>query len=427
MIKEKKNKKINYELIFVLFLLIQPLLDVSYSVGYNIFNIPLFINTIIRFIFLGIACFYLLFFCKEKNYKIITITLVVYMIIFMINMFCVKDYNALFYEAKNLLSTFYFPISLLFFVSVFKHFDLRITNKNWLILILMYVFFIIVPNVIGLGFNSYAEDKTGLIGWFYSANAVSSILVLLLPLSTLFFAQKDKKTYGVLYALIIIYIFFSIGTKTPIFGLLLVSGLIIVWIIKNLCQKKKFSLLVGIFLSGLIAIAGLIIILPKTNFYKNIKTHVSYFNVNSFKDVIQNEELLDQIVFSRRLTFLKNTKNNYQKASLSEKILGIGYIENYKQKNENRKIIEIDYLDVIYRHGPIGIILYFIPLIMVILSITKKLLPLTFEKYVYLISIFLAFLLALFSGHIFTTPAVSIILVYIISDLNRKCGKHEKA
>ena len=42
-------------------------------------------------------------------------------------------------------------------------------------------------------------------------------------------------------------------------------------------------------------------------------------------------------------------------------LLGIGYVENYGTLTENRKTIEIDPFDIVFRHGIIGFLIYMIP------------------------------------------------------------------
>ena len=54
----------------------------------------------------------------------------------------------------------------------------------------------------------------------------------------------------------------------------------------------------------LISIVLLLGIVPRTNFYKNIKTHLNYLKVKNVVDVFKNEKLVDHFIFSQRITFL---------------------------------------------------------------------------------------------------------------------------
>lgn len=365
-----------------------------------------------------IAIIYLLFINKDKKFKLMTILIMIYIAIFVINIFFTKHTSSYSYEIKSMLSTYFFPISLLFLTKYQDNNNLKIDKKNYFILSLIYLGFIIIPNLLGLGFSSYQiYEKAGNVGWFYSANGVGTILILLLPISVLFFDSKNKIPLLLGYLGIILVTFLSIGTKAPLLSLIIILGLVVLWFLIRFIKEKKYKLLVGIGIGCLIFVISLALIMPKTNFYKNIKQHMIYFNINS----LVSKEFVNEIIFSKRLDFLEVTKNNYHKASLIEKFIGIGYKENQGTLWENIKTIEMDYFDIFYRHGIIGFIIYFIPCILVIYDIIKKLKKIDFEKYQYLVSIFLGLLLALFCGHVFTAPAVSIVLIYIIVSFKERC------
>ena len=160
--------------------------------------------------------------------------------------------------------------------------------------------------------------------------------------------------------------------------------------------------------------------MPKSSFYKNIQIHFNYLEKQNVK--ILSKEFLDHFIFSQRLTFEEATRKNYNKSQTLEKIFGIGYIENYATDEANIKVIEIDYFDIFYREGIIGFILFFIPVINIIYKIIKRV-KLTFKGINELTTILLIILLALFQGHIFLTPAISI---YVALILILNCLKEEK-
>lgn len=422
----KEQKKFNWNLFFLVFLHIQPLLDISYSLSTNYLGFSISINTIIRMLFLLFGGIYLLFINKDKRIKWYVIILGLYCLAFGINIFLFKK-EVLFYELKNMLSTFFFPISLLFVYQAFKDKKINIKEKHFLYLMLIYLGFIIIPNLLGLGFSSYAHDKAGSAGWFYSANAISSILTLLFPISLVSLLEKKSFFKLSLFSLITIYTFLTIGTKSPILGLLIAIFLLVIYILISLIKTKKYKLLTITLSSSIIFIVCLLIVIPKTTFYKNIELHMSYFDINKISDVFTSRELINQVVFSKRLDFWENTKNNYDNSNLKNKILGIGYVENYKEENENLKTVEIDYIDIFYRHGPFGFIIYFLPLLFTMINLFKRIKRLDIYKYLYLISIGLSLILAFFTGHIFTAPAVSIILIYILVNLYERSNSNEES
>ena len=72
----------------------------------------------------------------------------------------------------------------------------------------------------------------------------------------------------------------------------------------------------------------------------------------------------------------------------------------------------MDYYDIIFRHGIIGGVIYFIPFLWILILMIKKI-KYNF-KLDYVVSILLILLLSLFSGHMITAPSVSILVAYIL-------------
>ena len=152
--------------------------------------------------------------------------------------------------------------------------------------------------------------------------------------------------------------------------------------------------------------------IPKTSFYENLKIHYNFLKKNDVK--VFSKEFLDHFVFSQRLSMEERTRHNYNKSPILEKVFGIGYIENYSTDSVNLKIVEMDYFDIFYREGIIGFVLFFIPVIYMIVMFFKNN-SINFVSVNTFISILLIMLLALFQGHIFITPAISIFVALILN------------
>ena len=356
--------------------------------------------------------------CKNKEKKnIIYLTIIaIYTIIFSLITIIYKDINALSYELKNTINTFYLPIILLAIIDMFKQYNIELKLKNIIYLYMTYIMLILIPNLTHTGFQSYAIAKVGSSGWFTSANSVGNILSILLPFIIIFII-KNKKALVLL--LPIIYVFLSMGTKVPILSLIIcVLTTLLYYIVKWIKEKQNKKLLTTTLVTIIISITSIIII-PKTTFYKNIQIHKEYLGFKNYTEILTNYELLDHFVFSQRLTFLTNTNTNYMKSNILQKTFGIGYIENYGTDKISTKTIEIDYFEIFYRNGIIGFVIFFSILIPKIIKILKQK-----EKSVQNIelktSVLLILLLALFSGHILVTPSVSIFVALIIG------GKYEK-
>ena len=353
-----------------------------------------------------------LYFGEYKNKKKILIyvsTLIMTIIIHTLIMVLDKDMSVFMYEFKNTISTYYFVFLLISLGVIYK--DNKISKKELMYLWIIYVLLTFIPNVLGIGFKSYSHSKTGMTGWFYSANVVGSILVILLPI-ILSEIKKLPKLLIVILGALVLYSIFSLGTKTPVLGLGIILFFNLLYYVYKLFKSKKKKSIVIIF-SSLILLCGVsVYVIPKTSFYENLKIHYNFLKKNDVK--VFSKEFLDHFVFSQRLSMEERTRHNYNKSPIQEKIFGIGYIENYSTDSVNLKIVEMDYFDIFYREGIIGFVLFFIPVIYMIVMFFKNN-SINFVSVNMFISILLIMLLALFQGHIFITPAISIFVALILN------------
>ena len=404
------KKIINNDKFLKIFLFIQPFLDVLAAVLiYN--NVDNFVTSLIRLVFMGLMVLYLYFgeYENKKKTLIYVSTLIMTIIIHTLIMVFDKDMSVFMYEFKNTISTYYFVFLLISLGVIYK--DNKISKKELMYLWIIYVLLTFIPNVLGIGFKSYSHSKTGMTGWFYSANVVGSILVIILPI-ILSEIKKLPKLLIVILGALALYSVFSLGTKTPVLGLGIILFFNLLYYVYKLFKSKKKKSIVIIF-SSLILLCGVsAYVIPKTSFYENLKIHYNFLKKNDVK--IFSKEFLDHFVFSQRLSMEERTRHNYNISPIQEKIFGIGYIENYSTDSVNLKIVEMDYFDIFYREGIIGFILFFIPVIYMIVMFFKNN-SINFVSVNMFISILLIMLLALFQGHIFITPAISIFVALILN------------
>ena len=405
----------NIEKIIVLFLFIQPFLDITTGITKNILNIDFTISSIIRLLFLILCIYYIVILDKTKNNKNKLFITITYIILFSITTILSKDINAYSFEIKNTINTFYLPIVALALIDMFKQYKIKINIEKLLIIYLIYIAGILIPNITNTGFQSYSHSKLGNIGWFLSANAIGNILSILLPIIILYIIENKNKIVKIITIICSIYVFFSIGTKVPIFSAIICCITTLLFYIIKWFKNREIKKITITSVSTLILIISSIIIVPKTSFYKNIEIHKKYLGINNFTEVLTNYEILDHFVFSQRLTFLKNTNNNYKKAQLQEKVFGIGYIENYGTDKASTKTIEIDYLDILYRNGIVGFIIFFSILIPLIIKAKKQLNKKTIQNIEFKTCILLILVIAFFAGHMLITPNVSIFVALVLA------------
>lgn len=421
-----KFLKKNIEKILITFLYMQPILDLSTGLTQNILKTTITPSSIIRLIFLILCMYYIIKIDNTKNKKknkISTILIIIYLILFSITTIKYKDINALSFELKNTINTFYLPIITLALIDIFKQYKIKINIKTLANIYLIYTILITIPGLTKTGFQSYHEAKLGTTGWFVSANAIGNIISILMPLIILYIIKiKDNKIKKAILILTTLYTVTCIGTKVPILSLIICTiTTLLYYMIKWIKEKQNKKILISIITTIILTISSLITI-PKTTFYKNIQIHKEYLGFNSYIDVLKDYKLIDHFIFSQRLTFLNNTTKTYQESNITQKLIGIGYIENYAKDNVSTKTIEIDYFDILYRNGILGFILYFYIIIPTIIKKTKELKQNTLTNIEIKLSILLTLIIAFFAGHILITPNVCIFPALILI----KGGLYEK-
>lgn len=403
----EKIIKNNINKIISIFILISPILDLLTGICIHTLKINLTIGIIVRVLFLLFITIVTIFIFKKKKIIIPYLIIGLYFILYILGIIIYKNSIGLFFEIQNLVKVFYFPI---IFLSLYSIKDkVNIDNKVLIKTVFLYLILILIPTVFGIGYKTYEITKKGTLGFFNSANEISGIISILTPI--IFIMFKDKKNIllkillGVAYLIVIL----MMGTKTPLLSLCFTIGVYLAYLTIESIRKKKYKRIIITISILIIGVFGLILILPKTNFYKNIKTHLDFLEVENITDIFKDKKLIDHFIFSQRLSFLEKENKLYNKSNLYLKTFGIGYL---KPNGEETKMIEMDYFDIFYHHGIIGFIIYFSIIIYLIIKNIKF--NKTFEGYMYKTSFLLAIILSFFTGHIITAPSVSIIVTILL-------------
>ena len=409
--------KNNFNKIINIFILLQPFLDLITGICVNTLNTSITIGIIIRILFLLFIMYTTTFIYKKRLSTTSYIILILYSIFFITGVIVYKD-NVLFNELQGLLKAIYFPIIL---VSLYDLKDeYRVSKMTLFTTLIIYLIFILIPNALGIGYATYKITKAGSLGFFNSANEISGILSLLTP--TMFIIIKDlkNKLLKVIIPIIYLIVILTIGTKTPLLVLFITIGFSFLYYIITCIKKKTYKPIFIASTTILVGICSLLLILPKTTFYKNIEVHLDYLEVDNILDIFKEKELIDHFIFSQRLTFLEHKAATYSEATLYENIFGIGYTNNKKVS----KLIEMDYFDILYSHGIIGFLIVFTIYFIILYKLLREKQKLTFERYMVKVSIFLILLLSFFTGHIITSPAVSLISIILILETYKQEKKN---
>ena len=414
----QKNIKNNFNKILSIFILMQPVLDLITGICIHKLNINFTLGIIIRIIFLIFVMLTSTFIYNKKKNIIYYLLFIIYAIIYLLGIILFKD-SSIFKEMQGLIRTFYFPLLFLSLYSIKD--DLKLNPKTLVITFFIYLAFIFVPSILNIGFKTYEITKKGTLGFFNSANEISGILSILTPLIIVYLNKLQKNKYIIITitSIIYMYVILNMGTKTPLLALILTIIMLIVYsVIKNI-KNKNYKLVISTFLLFLITTIAVIAVIPKTNFYKNIETHLDFLEVDNAIEVLEKPKLIDHFIFSQRLTFLSKKQKIYNNSNIYQKLFGIGYTKDSKEV----KMIEMDYFDIFYSHGIIGSILFFGMYSYLIYKILHKRKSFDFKQYMLYVSLILIIILSLFTGHIINAPSVSIIVIYLLMLLQYKDNK----
>lgn len=400
---ELTNEKSFSQKVICFFLFLNPILDVitSYSLHRLGYSMPFVL--ILKFFFL-IYLFALSMKYFDKKVFGYCFLVGIYFGVFLLLQYFTKGSSFLMLEAQNLFRTFYFPFVFSFLILLERKEVFKLKSNYLVMILFLYLFFLVVPTLTGLGFDSYAHSKSGNIGWFYSTNEIGGILAILGPFLLVYLKKQNwmVRIFSLLFYLMGIFV---LGTKVPMLAFAIMILFFLGVFFKKLFQKREWK---KIAIGGVCSILCAILFsfaVVQSSFYKNIQIHLDFLGIHQVSDLFTFHHI-DHFIFSERLSFLLDTHAIYQSSSFVSKVFGMGIGVSTLDGASSMKMIEMDYFDVFYHYGILGTILFILPFF------------LFFKKRRYqmdeVISIFLILLLALFSGHILVSPSVSVLVALVL-------------
>nr|GGG73329.1 membrane protein [Virgibacillus oceani] len=252
--------------------------------------------------------------------------------------------------------------------------------------------------------NSYQYESVGYSGWFFSANELSVIVIVLLAL-TLLNLRYNKSILSWLAFVFIFSMVPMIGTKTALAGgivIVFIYAIYLLFTYKLQVVENKQTLL----------FFGTVILFVCLSPFSPIASNTQNLNYEHSKEIErvqvsdskneQSSSLMVRILSSRHL-YLQTINEDYSEANGIRKAFGLGYAGDY---NEDPKLIEMDFFDLFFSYGLIGSILLLIPLFYLFLLVIKNLLPLSIEKVLLFTALGLCLGIALVAGHVLFAPSV---------------------
>ena len=406
--------KRNISIYISIMILLNPIIDLFTGINRHLLNIDLSVGIIIRMLFLLSIVLITLFVYNKKKLLLPYLIMLIFSILFVVDIYYFNR-SILFESIQAATKIFYFPILLLNLFYIRE--EIKISNMTLFSTMILYLILIFVPDLLHIGYDSYEITKKGYLGFFNSANEISGIISIITPIMFIIFSKTKNYVFSILLGLLYILVILSIGTKTPILVLGITLFITFIYLLIKLHKNKKYKTILASYLLLVIFIVGAIFIIPKTNFYKNIKVHLDYLNIDEISDFTDNPEYIDHFVFSSRLKFLKARYNDYKEYPLYVKLLGSG------KDTETIKDVEIDYFDILFQVGIVGAILVSTIIVYVLVNLLKEFKIKSYNEIMYSLSIIFIFLLALLTGHIIISPAVSTVVAIVLLKMTKRNKK----
>lgn len=389
-----------------LFLYVSLLIDIiSGAISFFLdssFSIGQFIKIAILFILL------LRLFFKKENAVIF-----VFLSIYFLFIFGKTCFNFFTYYNPSILTDIFYSIKPLF-LTLF-YFWLKEQKRNSFInntmidkLITFNIYVVIINQVIGImgfGYYSYSfgSDATlGTTGFFFSGNEYAILLLMLFSLKLFFiFKNKNFKLY-LLWLLILLTLAITTAIKTVIVGTFLVAILIPT----SLKIGNLFKLTVTIFI-------GFIVYLTQIS-----TLNLNFALIERLLWIYDNKGLVSLLISGRDDFLIKGLDLFINKYSTIEQLIGIGYF----RLNEIAVHPEMDFFDVLFMFGFIGLIIVYVPFLVIVISKIKPLKRSSNFRYVTLLSILIA-LISFFVGHLMFSVAAAPFIALILT-LNYKINEN---
>lgn len=444
--------------LFLLFILIQPVIDIltTYSLVQMESNTTFGVLIRILYMFVGLL-FILINVPKSKLAKYSFIYLVILGAFVGLNIglnYFIKSPFYIGQEIKFFIKVVYLNIVFLTFILVLKLMKEKGMNalskslKYILIASLIISVTMIISLLTNTSLESYESAKIGYTGWFFAGNEIGAIIAIILPILCLYAIRKTKTFKDVYYWIPVILASFSLlmlGTKVgygAILIVLLASTFIsafVYWRSKSKVNSKN-NLVISLCLLILFLIST-----PFTPVFNNINVHLGFLGFDNNEQVEDpsaeedrekekeekrlNSKQMQNLILSSREEFLAHHTEDYMESPVLQKIFGLGFAGNYDEPDP--KMIEMDFFDLFFSFGVIGFIVFIAPIIYFIVRTAKMIIKnvrsFLEPKYILLAtSILLTLGIAYFAGHVFTAPAVSIYFALIFALFVVEIDEHEK-
>ncbi|MEN1967766.1 O-antigen ligase family protein [Lentibacillus sp. N15] len=412
--------KITREKWIFLLIIIQPLIDIATSIASH-YGISLTFGSLTRAIMMIGLYVWLLRYIYLNKPKLMVPFLVSYaaIVLMLLITFLYKSHLALFQEINFASKTGYYLVMLHVSILLFKQKQLaKVTLYNAIFVVSLIVgssYWLAIAT--GSSLNSYHNNKAGFSGWFFSANELSVILLVLLGLSLVhLWYVKTFRTW--LAVALLMSMVPMIGTKTAFIGgtgLLIVYMLSLILAYRSQIWREKGAL---IFLGmGILFLC----FVPQTPSFSSTEQTQQVQNAEHVSYVDQPAQPVS--LLSSRDIYLQETRADFTNAPVLRKLFGLGLAGDYKSVP---KLIEMDFFDLFFGYGIIGSFLLIMPLLYLITRVCTGLFPFTVGNTVLTVMLGMCLGIAFLAGHVLFAPSVMTYVSIGIIALGMENSRGEK-
>ncbi|UOQ94430.1 O-antigen ligase family protein [Halobacillus shinanisalinarum] len=447
-----------YTKLLLLFIIVQPVLDILTYFSIQSLNINVTVGIIFRVLFMVVSLWFIFFGNSSRLKKYVIFYLMAMFVVFGIGLvynYFAKPIFDPFVELQFVAKTVYFFIMLCSYLLLFTNIDRKNDVSHRILRAVSVAMFIVsltmfIAILTGTSSSTYEWNKFGFKGWFFSGNELGSIVAVSFPLTYLYALIKSdglKKVYYFIPVVMLAAVSILIGTKVGYFavlgaGIIVFLCYLVYWSIQMI-RKAKEPLTNMRLIFSFVFLALFLLVTPFSPSFSNVSGDVGAINEQaeqknneteqnksngepSEKPGEETEPEQDQknkeqnlmespilkIILSSRNIYFTELYNDYLDAAPMQKMFGMGYAGNYK---ENPKLIEMDFFDLFFSYGIMGFLFILVPFLLIVGLFVKLLFQvpgrlLHPENMLILLSIGLGTGIAFLAGHVLYAPAVNIYL-----------------
>ena len=433
--------------LILIYLFCQPVIDIGTSLlkhaGFDVT-----IGVVLRAVFLLLMGVYLLFFYQGSKKKLIVaylLALCAYVALQFGLLLANGGVHVLFTNLKETIKVFYFPCVLIAFWALYRQYGYLLPEKPIAWIAAFYALTIFISFITKTSFQSYRNN--GYCGWFYAANEVSALMIILSPLVFYHFTAKKAfdtlhqskggkrmalAAFGVLSVLVMLFASVYLATKAALIGTGLYLLCFFVWSVFRLEITRDKLALRRMIAAGVMIAALAVLYFAASPVRMNITDRMKWFHyiqVEQTTVTTPPEETTAMLppppsdtktyrvfnwLLSSRLNNIRATHVQFCESGPAFYALGVGYANLPVYRYNVEVAVEMDFVSVFYRHGVIGLILFsapFVAMLCAALRMAFRNLKACMASLLWcttLYQVLIGFAVGFLAGHTLVAPAVSL-------------------